>query len=135
MSRSGRSLSDARLLRGQGLFALGDCWGAQDEFDAALVIAETTPERRMDVWSLKGDCFVELQQTSAASDAYNQALQIARQLGSAEDIAYFEAGAAPVERARYPVTPKEEGVCTSENGSKCQVVFSSSSFCCSPCSP
>ena len=75
----------------QGLFALGDCWSAQDEFDAALAIAETTPERRMDVWSMKGDCFVELQQTSAASDAYNQALQIARQLGSAEDIAFFEA--------------------------------------------
>ncbi len=87
----GQVASDARLLRGQGLFALGDCWSAQDEFDAALAIAEMTPERRMDVWSLKGDCFVELQQTSAASDAYNQALQIARQLGSADDIAYFEA--------------------------------------------
>ena len=87
----GQVASDARLLRGQGLFAVGDCWSAQDEFDAALAIAETAPERRMEVWSLKGDCFVELQQTSAASDAYNQALQIARQLGSADDIAYFEA--------------------------------------------
>ena len=87
----GQVASDARLLRGQWLFALEDCWSAQDEFDDALAIAETTPERRMDVWSLKGDCFIELQQSSAASDAYNQALQIARQLGSAEDVAYFEA--------------------------------------------
>lgn len=86
----GQVASDARLLRGQWLFALGDCWSAQDEFDAALAIAETAPERRMDVWSLKGDCFIELQQPSAASDAYNQALQIARQVGSAEDVAYFE---------------------------------------------
>lgn len=83
--------SDARLLRGQWLFALDDCWSAQDELDAALAIAENTPEQRMNGWSLKGDCFVDLQQPSAASDAYNQALQIARQLGSAEDIAYFEA--------------------------------------------
>ena len=83
--------ADTRVLRGQTLFTLGDCWSAEDEFDATLSIAEITPERRMDVWGLKGDCFVELGQTSAAGDAYNQALQIARQLNRPDDVAYFEA--------------------------------------------
>lgn len=83
--------ADAYTLRGQTHFMLGDCWSAEDEFDAALTVAEITPERRMDVWGLKGACFAELGQSSAAGDAYNQALQIARQLNRPEDIAYFEA--------------------------------------------
>ena len=83
--------ADAYTLRGQTHFMLGDCWSAEDEFDAALTVAEITPERRMDVWGLKGACFAELGQGSAAGDAYNQALQIARQLNRPEDVAYFEA--------------------------------------------
>ncbi|MBW7881667.1 MAG: hypothetical protein H3C34_03350 [Caldilineaceae bacterium] len=83
--------SDARILRGQTYFVLGDCWSAEDEFDGALAVTEMPAARRMEVWGLKGDCFVELNQISAASDAYNRALQIARQLGRADDVAYFEA--------------------------------------------
>jgi tetratricopeptide (TPR) repeat protein len=83
--------ADTHVLRGQTLSGLADCWRAEDEFDAALAIAEITPERRMDVWGLKGACFVELGQPSSAGDAYNQALQIARQLNLPDDVAYYEA--------------------------------------------
>jgi tetratricopeptide (TPR) repeat protein len=83
--------ADAHLLRGKARFALADCWGALDEYDAALAVAEITPERRMDVLGEKGACYVDLGQASAATDAYNQALQIARQLNRADDVTYYEA--------------------------------------------
>ncbi len=83
--------ADAHVLRGKTLFALADCWSALDEYDAALAVAEITPERRMDVLGEKGACYVDLGQVSAATDAYNQALQIARQLDRADDVTYYEA--------------------------------------------
>jgi tetratricopeptide (TPR) repeat protein len=83
--------ADAHILRGKTLFALADCWSALDEYDAALAVAEITAEHRMDVLGEKGACYVDLGQPSAATDAYNQALQIARQLNRADDVAYYEA--------------------------------------------
>ncbi len=82
--------SYARVLRGQTLALMDDCWGAEDEYDGALAITETDPVRRMEIWEHKGFCYEQLNQPTAASEAYNQALQIARALGDDEAVIYFE---------------------------------------------
>ncbi len=84
------SAAEAHGIRGQTLHILGRCWEAIDEYEQALAIGGVPPSRRMEYWGLEGDCYLELEQRSAAGDAYSQALEIARQIDSTEDIRYFE---------------------------------------------
>lgn len=83
---NGRNLSmqpvaaETHVLRGHIYFSLaGDCLNALDDFDAALDLS-LSPRRQMFINGWRGDCYLELNQTAQAAEAYFAALQIANAL-------------------------------------------------------